>query len=58
MEKIQTSLHVFRNTRSKHDFHAPNSNIMVAKKVHTIEKFTSLMESQTTVRILDMMQEP
>ena len=32
MEKIQTSLHIFRNTRSKHDFHAPNSNIMVAKR--------------------------
>ena len=57
MEKIQISLHIFRNTRSKHDLHAPNSNLMDAKKVHTIQKLTSLMVFQTTVRILDMIQE-
>jgi len=57
MEKIQISLHIFRNTRSKHDFHAPNSKFMVAKTMHTIQKLTSLMVFQTTVRILDMIQE-
>ena len=57
MEKIQTTLHTFRNTRSKHDLHAPNSNRMVAKKVHTIQKLTSLTVFQTTVGILDMIQE-